>query len=119
MLALALASVASPGLAQHAIKDGDLLAGQLRLVRTRHPNGTAIDVFQIVSAPRKMPADDEFCDKPATTFHIVAMDSAKTKQLRSLLGKTISLKAEALFCSHTAWHIGDVVVTKWSELKGR
>ena len=109
----------SPGLAQDAIKDGDLLSGQLRLVRTKHPNGTPINAFQIVGPPRTMPRDDDFCDKPATTFHIVAMDDAKTKQLRPLVGKTVSLKAEALFCSHTAWHIGDAVVSQWSGLTQR
>lgn len=118
-LALAVASAVSPSLAQDTIKDGDLLSGQLRLVRTRHPNGTPINAFQIVSAPRTMPKDDDFCDKPATTFHIVAMDDAKLKQLRPLVGKKVSLKAEALFCSHTAWHIGDVVVSQWSALTQR
>jgi hypothetical protein len=111
--------IASSSLAQDAIKDGGLLAGELRLVRTRHPNGTPINAYQVVSPPRTMPADDEFCDKPATTFHIVAMDDASTKQLRSLVGKQVSLKADVLFCSHTAWHIGDVVVTKWSGLTRR
>ena len=66
-----------------------------------------------------MPADDDFCDKPATTFHFVAMDEAKMKLLRPLVGKTISLKADELFCSHTAWHIGDAVVLKWSALAPR
>jgi hypothetical protein len=114
-----VAIAAPPSQAQEAIKDGDQLSGELRLVRTRHPNGTPINAFQIVSRPRTMPKDDEFCDRPATTFHIVAMDEAKTKQLRPLVGKKVSLKAEALFCSHTAWHIGDVVVTQWSDLTKR
>jgi hypothetical protein len=105
--------------AQQPIKEGDLLTGQLRLVRTKHPNGTPINAFQIVSSPRAMPANDDSCDKPATTFHVVAMDDAKTKQLQPLVGKTVSLKAEDLFCSHTAWHIGDAVVLKWSALAPR
>lgn len=109
---------ASSATAQQPIKEGDQLSGQLRLVRTKHPNGTQINAFQIISAPRALPAND-FCDQPATTFHIVAMDEAKTKQLQPLVGKTISLKAEELFCSHTAWHIGDAVVLKWSALAPR
>jgi hypothetical protein len=111
--------IASACLAQDAIKEGDLLSGELRLVRTRHPNGTPINAYQIVSAPRTMPANDDFCDKPAKIFHIVAMDDARTKQLRPLIGKKVSLKADALFCSHTAWHIGDVVVTEWRDLTQR
>jgi hypothetical protein len=117
--AAVMALIASSSLAQDAIKDGDQLSGELRLVRTKHPNGTRIDAYQIVSAPRTMPANDDFCDKPAKTFHIVAMDAAKTKQLRSLVGRKVSLKADALFCSHTAWHIGDVVVSQWSGLTRR
>ena len=105
--------------AQEPIKTGDLLAGKLRLVRTKHPNGTSIGAYQIVSLPRMMPTD-EFCDgAAASTFHIVAMDRAATAQLRPLLGKQVSLKVEDMFCSHTAWHIGDAVVLKWSALTKR
>ena len=118
MSAAMLALTATPVLAQDAIRRGDRLTGKLRLVRTNHPNGTAIVAFQIVSVPRAMPADD-FCDGPARTFHIVAMDHAKTTQLRALLGKTVSLGTDDLFCSHTAWHIGDAVVMRWSALTRR
>ena len=104
--------------AQEAIKVGDLLTGKLRLVRTKHPNGTPIGAFQIVSLPRMMPTD-EFCDGAARTFQIVAMDRAATAQLRPLLGKQVSLKAEDMFCSHTAWHVGDAVVLKWTALTKR
>jgi hypothetical protein len=45
-----------PAVAQEAIKDGGVLTGTLRLVRTRHPNGTKIEAYQIVSVPRAMPA---------------------------------------------------------------
>lgn len=75
-------AAASDAIAQKPIRNGGTLTGQLRLVRTKHPNGTLINAFQIVSAPRKMPADD-------------------------------------LFCSHTACHIGDAVVLKWSALAPR
>jgi hypothetical protein len=105
-----------PALAQEPIKEGGMLTGKLRLVRTRHPNGTAIDAYQIVSVPRAMPAGDDFCDydKGATTFHLFAMTAAKKKQLQPLLGKTITVKANALFCSETAWHVGDVAVPDWT-----
>ena len=69
--------------AQQPIKGGDTLVGTLRLVRTRHPNGTKIEAYQVVSAPRVMPANDEFCDstKGATTFHLFAMDEIARKRL--------------------------------------
>jgi len=97
------------------IKEGDTLTGKLRLVPTRHPNGTKIEAYQIVSRPRAMPKGDDFCDydKGATTFHLFTMKDALRKQLDPLLGKTVSVKVIGLFCSETAWHIGDVAVPQW------
>jgi len=63
-----------------------------------------------------MPPGDDFCDydKGATAFHLFTMTAAAKKQLQPLLGKIISVKANALFCSETAWHIGDVAVPDWT-----
>jgi hypothetical protein len=122
MAALGALWLAAPAIAQEPIKEGDVLTGTLRLVRTRHFNGTRIEAYQIVSAPRAMPADDDFCTpgKGATTFHLLTMtDAAKKKQLNLLLGKTVAVKADALFCSQTAWHIGDVVVPQWTLMPKR
>src|ERR1700736_6269358 len=79
--------------AQQPIKEGDTLTGRLRLVATRHPNGTKIEAYQIVSEPRMMPADDDFCDykKGATTFHLFAMTAATRKKLQPLLGKVVTV----------------------------
>jgi hypothetical protein len=106
--------------AQTPIKDGDILTGTLRLVRTRHDNGTKIEAYQIVSKPRAMPADDDFCtaEKGATTFHLFTMTAAARNQLKPRLGKSISVRAVKLFCSQTAWHIGDAVVPEWT-LQGK
>lgn len=113
---LAAFSMCMAAHAQQPIKEGDTLAGKLRLVATRHPNGTRIEAYQIVSTPRMMPANDDFCDydKGATTFHLFTMTDAAKKQLKPWLGKTITVKATALFCSETAWHIGDVAVPQWT-----
>jgi hypothetical protein len=102
------------------IKAGDTLTGKLRLVTTRRPNGTLIRAYQIVSSPRKMPTSDDFCDYDgpgATTFHLFTMTDAATGQLKPLLGKTIAVRADELFCSETAWHVGDVAVPEWTLLK--
>ena len=119
LLLMALAGEAltvSLAQAQQAIKAGDTVTGTLRLVHARHPNGTRIDAYQIVSEPRMMPADDDFCDagKGVTTFHLFAMKDAEKRKLRPLLGKIVTVKADALFCSQTAWHIGDVAVPQWT-----
>ncbi|MBR0757525.1 hypothetical protein JQ604_35550 [Bradyrhizobium jicamae] len=115
-MGIGLALLASPAVAQEPIKDGDTVTGVLRLVRARHPNGTRIEAYQIVSAPRAMPEGDDFCDydKAVTTFHLFAPTVAARTQLKPLLGKTITAKATALFCSQTAWHIGDVAVPEWT-----
>lgn len=113
---LAVLMMGTPAMAQQPIKDGDTLTGTLRLVSTRHPNGTKIEAYQIVSAPRAMPADDDFCEsgKGVTTFHLFTMTEAARKQLKPYLGKPVTVKATTLFCSHTAWHIGDVGVSEWT-----
>jgi hypothetical protein len=121
LAALAVLCRIAPALAQEPIKEGGVLTGKLRLVATRHPNGTKLEAHQIVSDPRTMPSGDEFCDydKGATTFHLFAMTDAAKKQLQPLLGRTISVKANALFCSETAWHIGDVAVPDWTLMPSR
>jgi hypothetical protein len=113
--------LAVPATAQEPIKEGGVLTGKLRLVATRHPNGTKLEAYQIVSDPRAMPPGDEFCDydKGASTFHLFTMTDAAKKQLQPLLGRTIAVKANALFCSETAWHIGDVAVPDWTILPKR
>ena len=116
MAALAALAMCTVAKAQQPIKDGDILTGTLRLVRTRHDNGTRIEAYQIVSAPRAMPAEDDFCtaENGATTFHLFTTTDAARKRLKPRLGKTISVKAVRLFCSQTAWHIGDVAVPDWT-----
>lgn len=49
---VALSAIAAAAFAQQPIKVGDTLTGTLRIVRATHPNGTKIEAYQIVSAPR-------------------------------------------------------------------
>ena len=116
--AFAALSFCTPAQAQAPIKDGDILTGTLRVVNTRHDNGMKIVAYQIVSKPRAMPANDDFCtaENGATTFHLFAITDAARKQLKARLGKQVSVKAVKLFCAQTAWHIGDVAVPEWTLL---
>jgi hypothetical protein len=97
------------------LKVGDTISGKLRLVETRHPNGTLLRAFQVVVDTPKMFAEkDEFCDGPPKTFHLVAMnDKPKEARLKKLLGKKVAVVAESLMCSETAWHVGDAVLFQW------
>ena len=114
---LAVLLLASGGAhAQDLLKPGDTISGKLRLVQTRHPNGTRLTAYQIVSDhPRKFAKADEFCgDAPPKTFHLVAMnDKARTAELKKRLGRKVSVVLEDFFCSETAWHVGDAVSFAW------
>jgi hypothetical protein len=114
LVALALAGVAQ---AEDMLKPGDTISGRLRFFRHQHPNGTWINVYQLTADnPRKFAAADEFCDPkiPPKTFHLVVMDDkAKKARLDRLLGKTVAVVGETFFCSETAWHVGDAVLSQW------
>jgi hypothetical protein len=117
VLALLAFLLTTPALAQETLKPGDTISGSLRFFRHQHPNGTWINVYQItVDNPRKLAEADEFCDpkNPPITFHLVVMDDkAKKARLDRLLGKKVSVVGDQFFCSETAWHVGDAVVTQW------
>lgn len=115
---LMLAGLLSMANAEDLLKPGDTISGRVRFFKQQHPNGTTwISVYQMTSDnPRKFAAEDEFCDDktPPKTFHILVMDDkAKKARLDRMLGKKISIVAETFFCSQTAWHVGDAVVSQW------
>ncbi len=62
---------------QEFLKHGDVITGQVRVVHTKHPNGTPIVAYQIVNdAPKKFAQKDEFCKAaPPRTFHLVETDN--------------------------------------------
>lgn len=110
-------SIVHPALAEDALAPGGWLSGTLRLVRTHHLNGTPMQAYQIVSEPRQMAASDDFCTNPdakASTFHLFTRTKSDRVQLSRLLGKKLRVRVWELFCSQTAWHVGDVAVNKWS-----
>ena len=103
--------------ADEPLTRGGWLSGTLRLIHTAHPNGTKIDAYQIVSEPRQMQASDDFCSNPngtASTFHLFAKTKSDRVHLSRLVGKKMQVRVWELFCSQTAWHVGDVAVNKWS-----
>jgi hypothetical protein len=114
LLVLATAAAAQES-AKDTLKPGDIITGKLRRVETRHPNGTLLRAFQIVvDRPKMFAKEDEFCDGPPKTFHLVVMnDKPKEARLKKLLGKKIAVVAESFMCSETAWHIGDAVSFEW------
>ena len=101
---------------QEFLKHGDVIHGLVRVVNAKHPNGTPILAYQIVSdAPKAFAQKDGFCKAaPPKTFHLVETDNkVKAGRLKRSVGKKIDLVVDEFMCSQTAWHIGDAVATKW------
>ncbi|MEW6766408.1 MAG: hypothetical protein AB1342_00095 [Pseudomonadota bacterium] len=113
----ALLTISHPAFAEEALTSGGWLSGTLRLVHTKHPNGTKVEAYQIVSEPRQMQASDDFCTNPdgkASTFHLFTKTKSDRVELSRLLGKKLRVRVWDLFCSQAAWHVGDAAVSKWS-----
>jgi hypothetical protein len=102
-----------PAKAQPRAETAVALAGTLRVVNARHPNGTAIRALQIV-VTTPLSLRDEFCEqgKPLRTFHLVPKDTDAARRLDALVGRQVAIRGSEMFCSHTAWHIGDAVVLR-------
>lgn len=113
----ALLAISHPAFAEEALTSGGWLSGTLRLVHTKYPNGTKVEAYQIVSEPRQMQASDDFCTNPdgkASTFHLFTKTKSDRVEQSRLLGKKLRVRVWDLFCSQTAWHVGDAAVAKWS-----
>jgi len=101
--------------AQQAIKNGDVLTGQLNAMRSR-ASGKRVNIFQIVSEPHRLPPPNGLCNLETgpETFQIVASNNAEAAQLKGFVGKEISLKVDEVACAQEAGQMSEAVVTKWS-----
>jgi len=100
------------------LKAGGVITGKLRVVHTRHPNGTPITAYQLVTDKPYTVENDEFCDQDhaLTVVHLVAMTKPLQKLLQRSLNKVRSVTVGDAMCSETAWHVGDIVVFQWELL---
>jgi hypothetical protein len=101
--------------AQEAIKNGDVLTGQLNAMRSR-TNGKRVNTFQLVSEPHRLPPPSGLCNLETgpETFQIVTSSDAQAAQLKAFVGKQLSLKVDEVACAQEAGQISEAVVTKWS-----
>ena len=106
--------------AQQAIKNGDVLTGQLNAMRSR-ASGKRVNIFQIVSEPHRLPPPNGLCNLETgpETFQIVASNNAEAAQLKGFVGKEISLKVVEVACAQEAGQMSEAVVTKWSVVTKR
>jgi hypothetical protein len=101
--------------AQQAIKNGDILTGQLNAMRSR-AKGKRINTYQLVSEPHRLPPPNGLCNLETgpETFQIVTSNDAQVAQLKGFIGKEVSLKVDEVACAQEAGQMSEAVVTKWS-----
>ena len=98
------------------IKNGDVLSGELRVMRSR-AKGKRINTYQVVSAEgRRIPGPDGLCNLETgpETFQIVTNGDADVNRLKPFIGKTISIKANEMSCATVAGQVSDALVSKWT-----
>src|SRR5712692_4741373 len=123
---IAAVSAAPAALAQQAepapkagklINAGGVLSGELNAMRIRGgKKGKRVNTFQLVSEPHRLPPPNGLCNLETgpETFQIVTSNDAQAAQLKSFIGKEVSLKVDEVACAQEAGQISEAVVTKWS-----
>ena len=101
--------------AQQAIKNGDVLTGQLNAMRSR-AGGKRVNTFQLISEPHRLPPPNGLCglETGPETFQIVTNSDAQAAQLKGFVGKAVSVKVDEVACAQEAGQMSEAVVTKWS-----
>jgi hypothetical protein len=98
------------------IKNGDVLSGELRVMRSR-AKGKRINTYQVISTEgRRIPGPDGLCNLETgpETFQIVTNGDADANRLKPFIGKTISIKASEMSCATVAGQVSDALVSKWT-----
>ena len=119
MAALFLAVLAYDAQAQAApkpLKPGEVLSGELRVMRSR-AQGKRISTYQVISTEgRRIPGPDGLCNLETgpETFQIVTHDDTDISRLKPFIGKTISIKANEMSCATAAGQVSDALVSKWT-----
>ncbi len=110
-----LVAAAFDAQAQQAIRNGDVLTGQLNALRSR-AKGKRVNTFQLVSEPHRLLPPNGLCNLVTgpETFQIVTNNDAQAAQLKGFIGKQVSLKVDEVACAEEAGQMSEAVVTKWS-----
>ena len=103
------------------ISAGEVLSGELNAMKIRDAKNTGkrIAMYQITSEPRRLPAPNGLCDLETgpETFQLVTSSDAQASQLKSFVGKEISVKVDEIACASDPGQMSEAVVTKWSLVK--
>lgn len=99
------------------IKAGDILSGELTAMRVRGAaNGKRLATYQITSEPRRLPPPGGLCNLETgpETFQLITTSDAQAVQLKSFVGREISVKVDEVGCAQDAGQMTDAVITKWT-----
>jgi hypothetical protein len=99
------------------INAGDMLTGELNALRVRGgKKGKRVATYQLTSEPRRLPAPNGLCglETGPETFQLITSSDAQAAQLKSFIGKEVSVKVDEVACAQDAGQMSEAVVTKWS-----
>jgi hypothetical protein len=102
------------------INTGDVLSGELNAMRVRAgKGGKKVATYQITSEPRRLPAPSGLCNLETgpETFQLVLSSDAQATQLKSVVGKEISVKVDEVACANDPGQMSEAVITRWSLVK--
>jgi hypothetical protein len=98
------------------IRNGEVLSGELRVMRSR-AQGKRINTYQVISTEgRRIPGPDGLCNLETgpETFQIIINGDVDVDRLKPFIGKTISIKANEMSCATAAGQVSDALVSKWT-----
>src|SRR6478672_7100226 len=99
------------------INAGDILSGELNAMSVRSgEGGQRVATYQITSEPRRLPPPNGLCNLETgpETFQLVTSSDAQATQLKSFVGKAISVKVDEVACASDPGQMSEAVITKWS-----
>ena len=103
------------------INAGEVLSGELNAMKVRDVKkaGKRIAMYQITSEPRRLPAPNGLCNLETgpETFQLVTSSDAQAAQLKSFVGKAISVKVDEVACASDPGQMSEAVITKWSLIR--
>ena len=109
-----------PPKAGKLINTGDVLSGELNAMKTRGgKRGKTAATYQLTSEPRRLPPPNGLCNLETgpETFQLITSSDAQAAQLKSFVGKAISVKVDEVACASDPGQMSEAVVTKWSLVK--
>jgi len=99
------------------IKIGQVLSGELNTMLARNTKtGKRVETYQITSEPRRLPPPHEFCNLETgpQTFELITNSEAEVMELKTFVGKAISVKIGQITCANDPGQVSEAVITKWS-----